>query len=162
MSGHIDLDNPTEEQRLIVEMYERVCKERDAAIRERDNIEARIVSTLDAAFAGPVDPCGDMSHEVARIVNAVRIRERMLATATARAESAERERDEALRHSSTPLATKLCQEIAATTEREAIASWLDVAPISFDTIHDDDTNFVCGQLAAAIRAGAHKGGGEKP
>jgi hypothetical protein len=89
----------SETDRLLVELGQTIAQ-RDEAVRERDNIEARIVSILDAAFTGPVDPCGDMSAEVARLVRAVRIRERMLATAisetnTARQEAAraEAERD---------------------------------------------------------------------
>jgi hypothetical protein len=58
--------------------------ERDAAIARaeaadlaRDHLEARIVALIDAAHAGPVEVPSDVSREVARVVNAVRINVRM-------------------------------------------------------------------------------------
>lgn len=57
MTRHIDLDNPTDEQRFIVEMYEVVCAERDAiaaklaeVTRERDAMRP-VVAAAKSALA---------------------------------------------------------------------------------------------------------------
>ena len=60
-----------------MEERDRLRTERDAAISRADHLEARIVSLIDAAHSGPIEVPSDMSHEVARIVNAVRINVRM-------------------------------------------------------------------------------------
>jgi len=131
--------------------------ERDRAVLDRDTIEARIVSTLDAAFAGPETPPLDMSHEVARIVNCVRIRERMLATATARAEAAEADRDK-WRDAQIVKGQLVADEIgriirhAASDEREAIAAWLESKAKDGKWV---ETVCSSAELATAIRANHH-------
>jgi hypothetical protein len=41
MSSHIDLDNPTDEQRFIVELYERTCKQLKSALAEIEGWKRR-------------------------------------------------------------------------------------------------------------------------
>jgi hypothetical protein len=42
MTRHLDLDNPTDEQRLAVQLYEQACIERDVARRQRDTLEKEL------------------------------------------------------------------------------------------------------------------------
>lgn len=80
--------------------------DRDAAVARaeqadlaRDNIEARIIGLIEAALVGPVVVPDDVSRETGRMVEAVRIARRRAENSvpSARAEAAERERDDALR-----------------------------------------------------------------
>jgi len=103
--------------------------ERDRAVLYRDNLEARIVGAIDAAFVGAAAVPLDMSHEVMWLVNCIRIRERMLATATARAEAAEAGlallRDTCNAAVDRFVAAEARETETVAKERDRIAAWLD-------------------------------------
>lgn len=144
------------------ELGSRLMAERDAAIARADHLEARIVALIDAAHTGPVDVPPDMSREVARMVNAVRINVRLRERAERRRQLAEEEvealaADLARAGESAVEYEQALVGDAVEREREAIAAFaIDYADSQDRLGVSPGTGAALREFAADIRANAHR------
>ncbi len=97
----------------------------------RDSHEARLVELFLAAFSGPVEIAADLSHEVARVVNAIRINAR----------ETERVKQELANAPAQEAYDAVCDALAAAQAREAklrerlavvLARWVPQGPGDHD------------------------------